>query len=41
LGIRERVRIAGGEIEIGGGAGKGVTVIARFPLRLTAEGAVV
>ena len=41
LGMRERVRIAGGEIEIGGSAGKGVTVVARFPLRLTAEGAAV
>jgi len=41
LGMRERARIAGGEIEIGGGAGKGVTVVARFPMRLTAEGAAV
>jgi signal transduction histidine kinase len=31
LGMRERARIAGGEIEIGGRVGRGATVIARFP----------
>jgi signal transduction histidine kinase len=36
LGMRERARIAGGELEIGGG-GQGVTVIARVPFRTPSE----
>jgi len=40
LGMRERARIAGGEIEIVGSTGQGATVIARFP-RPQAQGAAV
>jgi signal transduction histidine kinase len=37
LGMRERARIAGGELQIGGSGGQGVTVVARLPLRTPSE----
>ena len=37
LGMRERARIAGGELEIGGSLGQGVTVVARLPFKTPTE----
>jgi len=41
MGMRERARIAGGEIEIRSIAGQGVTLVARLPLIPVAKGAAV
>ena len=37
LGMRERARIAGGELDITGSEGQGVTVVARLPFRAPIE----
>ena len=34
VGMRERARIAGGELTIGNGPVRGTSIIARFPIRL-------